>query len=974
VPLTLVTGPANAAKAGEVLGGLRARLEQDPILVVPDLQDVEHAQRELAEHGAVFGAEVLRFKRLFGTIARRAGRSARPASDVQRELIVEEAVRRARLQALAESAAQPGFVRAATRFVTEIRRFDRGAALDPGRFTRALRGWAGGGPRRAYAEDLAAIYRGYHDGLAAAGLPDAEAIAWESLDVLRAEPDRWGRTPLFVYGFHDFDALQLDALDTIANYCHADVTVSLPWEPERAAFRAVATVHEELLRRKAVEKRLPPLDDHYAPESRAALHHVERSLFGPGGERVEAGEAVSFHSAGGQRAEVELVGARVLELLRAGVVPGDVAVVLRRPGDYASLLEQVFGAYGIPFSIDRSVPLGHTGLGRGLLALVRCAARGDASADDLLAWLRTPGMLKQPGLADRLEARLRREGAHSAVQARAAWESEHWKLDDLDRLAEARRPADFLAELERQAGRLFAGPYRRRAAVLSGPELEDPRVYTAARTALAELRAVVEADPRTRLGPERVLAVLEELRVHLGEPPQPDRVQVATPEAIRARRFEAVFVCGLQEGEFPSGASPEPFLPDDERRALARAGGLVLPVREDRLDRERFLFYTCCSRAERLLVLSSRSSDEEGNPQAESFFVEDVRDLLAPGAELRTRSLSEVTWQPEQAPTAAELERALAASGSRREEATAGQLSAEPLLERLAAREAVSAGALERFADCPVKWLVEDVLRPEQLAPDPEAMVRGDYAHSVLEHTYRRLREQTGDRRVTPGNLVQAERILLEELRERRSLFPISPNQTRVRAATRRLEFDLLRWLRREAEADGDFEPEHLELRFGYGEDREPVEISEGLRVRGRIDRVDVNDGMALVLDYKTGKRVDRYKVASWEPENRFQAALYMLVVERLLGLRAAGGVYVALGERSPRPRGMLAADVEELGSGFVKNDRLGPDEFREKLDWALGRIRETDAAMRRGELRCNPDSCAWNGGCMYPAICRSES
>jgi RecB family exonuclease len=370
-------------------------------------------------------------------------------------------------------------------------------------------------------------------------------------------------------------------------------------------------------------------------------------------------------------------------------------------------------------------------------------------------------------------------------------------------------------------------------------------------------------------------------------------------------------------------------------------------------------------------VLSSRTSDEEGNPQAESFFVEDVRDLLAPGAEVRTRSLSEVTWPPEEAPTAAELERALAAAGARREEATAGPLSAEPLLERLAARQAVSAGALERFADCPVKWLVEDLLRPEALAPDPEAMVRGEYAHSVLEHTYRRLREQTGDRRVTPANLAQAERILLEELRERQSLFRISPKQTRVRAAARRLEFDLLRWLRREADADSEFEPEHLELHFG---NEEPVEVADGVRVRGRIDRVDTNDGMALVLDYKTGKRVDRYKVASWEPENRFQAALYMLVVERLLGLRAAGGVYVALGERAPRPRGMVAADVDELGSGFVKTDRLPPEEFREKLDWALGRIRETDAAMRRGELRCNPESCAWNGGCMYPSVCRSES
>jgi ATP-dependent helicase/DNAse subunit B len=272
-----------------------------------------------------------------------------------------------------------------------------------------------------------------------------------------------------------------------------------------------------------------------------------------------------------------------------------------------------------------------------------------------------------------------------------------------------------------------------------------------------------------------------------------------------------------------------------------------------------------------------------------------------------------------------------------------------------------------------VKWLVQDVLRPEELAPDPEAMVRGDYAHAVLEHTYRRLREETGSRRVTPANLPQAERILLEELRARRSAFRLSPKQTRVRAAARRLEFDLLRFLRAEAESDAEFEPEHLELRFGYGEDPGPVEIDAGLRVRGRIDRVDTSDGKALVLDYKSSRRVDRYKAASWERENRFQAALYMLVVERLLELRPAGGVYVALGSEDPRPRGMVDAEVEELGSRFVASDRLEPEAFRAKLAWALERIRETDSRMRRGELCSSPDSCAWNGGCSYPSICRCE-
>jgi ATP-dependent helicase/DNAse subunit B len=967
VPLELVTGPANAAKAGEVLGGLRARLDEDPVLVVPTFADVEHAQRELAERGAIFGARVMRFQWLFAEIARRVGFDGRPASDFQRELIVEEAVRRARLDVLAESAAQPGFVRAAAHFFAEL-----GAVRDsmsPSRLTSALRRWAGEGPRRQYAEEIAAIYRAYREGLDAAGLQDSEGYAWGALDALRNRTDAWRRTPVFVYGFDDFNGIQLDALETLSR-CDADVTVSLPYERGRLAFKAVSGVHQELLAMGAKELELPPLDDHYADESRAALHHIERHLFeDETADTVDPGTAVSFHSAGGERAEVELVAARLLQLLRAGVTPGDVAVVFRDPSRYSSLLEQVFGAYGIPYSIDRTLPFGHTGLGRGLLALIRASGPG-GTAEDLLAYLRTPGLLQVPGFADSLEAEVRRDGAHAAADARERWERDRWPLAELDRLARARDMEAFVGELENRLATLFAAPYKRKATVLSGPQLEEARALSEAQRALAELRAVLGTRPAD---PAHVLRVMEQLEVHVGETPQPDRVQVAKPGEIRARRFEVVFCCGLQEGEFPRGASPEPFLSDDDRRAIATAGGLVLPVREDRLDRERYLFYVCASRAERLLVLSSRSSDEEGNPQTESYFVDDVRELLADGAEVRERSLSEVTWRPEDAPTAAEWDRAHAATGPRRPVPKAAPLSSEPLLAELSARNAVAARALENFADCPVKWLVEDLLRPEELAPDPEAMVRGSYAHDVLRHTYERLADETGSRRVTQDNLADAERILLEELRERGSSFQLSPKQTRVRAAARRLEFDLLRFLRSEADSDTKFEPVELERDFGFG-DAEPVELDGGLRVSGRIDRVDECGGMALVIDYKTGKRVDRYKVASWEPENRFQAALYMLVVEKLLGLRAAGGVYVALGSDDPRPRGMVAKGVEELGDRWFDKDRLDPDEFQEKLDWALGRIRETDALMRAGELRACPDRCDWNGGCKYPSVCRSEA
>jgi ATP-dependent helicase/DNAse subunit B len=959
VPLTLVTGPANSAKAGEVLGGLRERLDDEPILVVPAFADIEHAQRELAERGAVFGADVATFRRLFGTIAQRAGYGARLASPLQRELIVEQAVREAPLEVLAASAAQPGFVRAAARFVAELER----SMVEPGDFTRALRAWAGPGPRRGYAEDVAAIYGAYRDGLEANGLADQELFAWGAVMALRQDPARWGRRPVYVYGFDGFTPIEVEALDTLANRCEVPVTVSLPFEPGRLAFRATAAAQAELAARRARSVALEALSEHYADGSREALHHLERALFEPHErEPADAGPAVRLHSAGGERAEVELVAARVLELLREGVRPGDVAVVFRDPAPYASLVEQVFVAYGIPYSLDRSVKLPHTGLGRGLLALIRCALLG-GSSDDLLAWLRTPGKLEQPALADRLESQARREGAESADQARTVWERERFELEEIDRLREARDVESLVAELDRQLERLFVAPYRRRAAVLAGAEVADARAFRAARSALREIGAAGATG--VQLSPRRVHDTLADLNVHVGENPQPDRVQVARPGAIRARRFEAVFVCGLQEDEFPRGSAAEPFLSDEDRRAVNAASGLRLPLREDQLDRERYLFYVCASRAERLLVLSSRYCDEEGNPQSESFFVDDVRDLFR-DLPVQRRSLSDVTWAADEAPTIREWDRALARSGPRREERCPAPLEADALVARLEERGALSAGALERFADCPVKWLVEDLLRPDSLEPDPEQMVRGSYAHTVLHRTYGRLREETGERRVTPQNLPTAERILLEELRAHRSEFRLSPKQTRVRAAVRRLEFDLLRYLRHDAESDADFAPEHLELEF------DGVEVG-GVSLRGRIDRVDTWDGHLLVRDYKSGKKADSYKVASWDKENRFQAALYMLAAQRLLELRPAGGVYVPLGGTDRRPRGMVAAGLPALGSDFYDNDRLGPEEFEHRLEWARGRIAETARRLRRGELACTPDSCAWNGGCSYPSICRVE-
>src|SRR3954462_14153300 len=112
MPLTLITGPANAAKAGGVLERLRAALSRDPGLVVPTSADATHYAPELAGAGVVFGGGGTTFPRLTRDLARAAGLRVRPLGALSAEQVVRAVIRETPLRALARSAQGPGFASA----------------------------------------------------------------------------------------------------------------------------------------------------------------------------------------------------------------------------------------------------------------------------------------------------------------------------------------------------------------------------------------------------------------------------------------------------------------------------------------------------------------------------------------------------------------------------------------------------------------------------------------------------------------------------------------------------------------------------------------------------------------------------------------------------------------------------------------------------------------------------------------------
>jgi RecB family exonuclease len=317
--------------------------------------------------------------------------------------------------------------------------------------------------------------------------------------------------------------------------------------------------------------------------------------------------------------------------------------------------------------------------------------------------------------------------------------------------------------------------------------------------------------------------------------------------------------------------------------------------------------------------------------------------------------------------------------GIRSELPEGGRLVDERVLTGLRERP-WSATSIEKWIGCPVAWFVERLLAPGRFEPDPEPFARGSLAHEALSATLAELGRRSASTRLSPGNVELARGLLRESLAEAEPRHLLSVSPQRALAIRRSLQADLERYLEHAAALEGSLTPREFELGFGFTEEDgdehgEPSELAAfelggGVRLRGRIDRIDVGeDGEAIVIDYK-GADAPRGK--RWIADGKLQVALYMQAAEQLLGVRVVGGLYQPLRGRSISARGALLED-HQASVDCTSTDRFDQDQLDELLAEALDSARAAVGAAGRGELEARPNTCAWKGGCLYPTICRCE-
>ena len=154
MPISLITGPANAGKARLVMDSLRREVARggEPLLVVPTRADADYYLRELAGDGAVAGVRVERFAGLIEEAVRRAGVSGARLEGIARERVLHSL-------ALRNGVPRPsaGYVRALGELFAELQM----RRVSPGRFAGGDRrlgaGRRGGGGQNAAGPDLLGV-------------------------------------------------------------------------------------------------------------------------------------------------------------------------------------------------------------------------------------------------------------------------------------------------------------------------------------------------------------------------------------------------------------------------------------------------------------------------------------------------------------------------------------------------------------------------------------------------------------------------------------------------------------------------------------------------------------------------------------------------------------------------------------------------------------------------------------------------
>lgn len=488
-------------------------------------------------------------------------------------------------------------------------------------------------------------------------------------------------------------------------------------------------------------------------------------------------------------------------------------------------------------------------------------------------------------------------------------------------------------------------------------------------------------------------------------------VSVAGYRTLAGMAFEHTFLLSTLEGDMPKLGVKHPFI------TASQAKQIGLLDEEDILRQERFYFLSAVLGGDQVDI--SHPAYREGKKVLPSPFLQDLKnhcDIGEMDTVPITRSMRFAhislgkamvgetadgieSWLPRSTISPAEICERLNFERSERSgpyhSEHDGVISDERMLAHLNSRskeKVFSPTMLETYRRCPMSYFLKYVLylSPLEGDEDSEAIRVGNAAHRILFRFYReRLQEGLGMPSPMEIEAAKAEiRRIGEEVRqELMANGAVGEASFRALVGDEKMNGTLGRFIDMQAGTDKPrWTPAHLEFSFGskFSRERndgmsteEPAEIAlsdvpgDRLLLRGKVDRIDSQDGNFIIIDYKTGS-IPGY--SSMAKGYNMQLPLYLMACEKLLNLRAAGGAYYQLKNDDKFGMQLRTASPQfgnELGG---KKDAYKPG-LRDDLEMCKRNVKEVLDGISQGRFHPvdSTESERCPSYCLFSGICRKE-
>lgn len=387
------------------------------------------------------------------------------------------------------------------------------------------------------------------------------------------------------------------------------------------------------------------------------LKHLEENFYNiPYKKYEEEPKNIKMFLANNQYSEIEHIATQIVKLVRNEEYRyKDISVITKNLSIYSSLIKVIFSNYNIPVFIDEKRELSENIIVKFLISVLEICNK-NWSYESVFNYLKTGFVNIEREEIFKLENYCIRWGIKGNKWYKEDWNyvgKDEYTKEEVDRLNELRRmivkPIRNLQEKAKKDNTFF-NLTKILYEFLQEMKLEETiklKINKLEEKGFIELANEYETSFKVliELFDEIVLVFGEEktnfdkyistLKIGLKNtglgkiPATQDEVIVGDVSRSRSHKVKAVFIIGINDGEFPSVYKDEGFFNDKDREYLKEQGFELANGSLENLYEENFNIYKAFTVAEEKLFLSYASSDNEGRTLRPSILITKMKKIYS---------------------------------------------------------------------------------------------------------------------------------------------------------------------------------------------------------------------------------------------------------------------------------------------------------------------------------------------------------